>query len=331
MQIAEDILRHLSDGKFHSGSMLAKSLRVSRASIWKGIDFLRELGVEIHAVSNRGYRWYEIPELLNKPQIEQNLPPLIKAHLPRFELTPIIGSTNDYLISRIPLGLAKGTVCVAEAQTAGRGRLGRVWQSPFGSSISLSLYWQFSSSLQALSGLSLMVGIAVLEALKTFSVLPTGMGIKWPNDILFQEGKLAGILVETGTQKTEDYGQNKKITHVVMGIGINVHLPENFQHPERSDLKKALNLVISRNLLIARLLEQLVLSLLCFEQSGFLAFLPMWEQYNLLMGKNIVLTAPIGQQTGQVRGINERGELLVAIDDVLKAIRYGEVSVRSEN
>jgi BirA family biotin operon repressor/biotin-[acetyl-CoA-carboxylase] ligase len=331
MQIAEDILRHLSDGKFHSGSMLAKSLRVSRASIWKGIDFLRELGVEVHAVSNRGYRWHEIPELLNKNQIEQNLAPLIKAHLPRFELIPIIGSTNDYLISRIPLDLPKGTVCLAEAQTAGRGRLGRIWQSPFGSSISLSLYWQFSSPLQALSGLSLMVGIAVLEALKTFSALPASMGIKWPNDILYREGKLAGILVETGTQKTKDSSQNEKVTHVVMGIGINVHLPESFEHPERTDLKKALNQVISRNLLVTRLLEQLILSLLRFEQSGFPGFLPMWQSYDLLTGKNVILTSPSGKQTGQARGINERGELLVASGETLKAIRYGEVSVRSEN
>ncbi len=330
MQIAYEILRHLSDGKFHSGTMLAQSLRVSRSSIWKGIDFLRQLEVDVQAVSGRGYRWHEPPELLNKNLIWEELSTLAKENIARIEVVPIIGSTNDYLISRIPLGLAKGTVCLSEAQTAGRGRMGKSWQSPFGANIYLSLYWQFGSPLHALSGLSLSVAIAVLEALKTITPLPKEIGIKWPNDILYKQAKLAGILVETGMQQSDPCLTKEKLTHVVIGIGMNVNLPPTVAHSDWTDLTRALGKRLSRNNIIARLLEKLTAALTLFEREGFQAFQFLWQPYDLLAGKNVFLTAATGQEGGQVKGINDRGELLVQVGEGLKAIRYGEVSVRPE-
>jgi BirA family transcriptional regulator, biotin operon repressor / biotin---[acetyl-CoA-carboxylase] ligase len=260
-------------------------------------------------------------ELLDKEAILRGLSPLTEQKIPQIDIFPIIGSTNDYLLSCIPQGLAHGTVCIAESQTAGRGRQGKTWHSPMGANIYLSLYWHFSSPFQALSGLSLVVAIALLEALKVIAPLPKEMGIKWPNDIWFKEAKLAGILLEA---------RGKDLNQVVIGIGLNVDLSDSITL-NWVDLKQAFNLPISRQQIVVSLLEQLITNLEKFEREGFSPFQSLWQQYDLLAGKNVFLSTPTGKEEGRVKGINDRGELLVQVGETLKAISYGEVSVRTEN
>src|SRR5688500_14235539 len=139
MQVAYDILRILADGKFHSGTALAAELKVSRSSIWKGIGFLRGLKINVQAVPGKGYRSSSPMELLFKSKINAYLNGNVRQELPRIDVVSLIPSTNDYLISRLAHQITRGTICVAEGQSAGRGRLGRQWRSPFGANIYLSL------------------------------------------------------------------------------------------------------------------------------------------------------------------------------------------------
>ncbi|MGE3319566.1 MAG: biotin--[acetyl-CoA-carboxylase] ligase [Candidatus Berkiella sp.] len=327
MQVAYDVLRLLSDGKFHSGTQLSLNLKISRSSIWKGIHFLRQLGVVIQAVPGRGYRWYEPFELLSQHTILSSLTPLAQQLLPRVDVVNVVSSTNDYLLSRLTHGIPSGSVCVAEGQTQGRGRMGKLWRSPFGSNIYLSLYWRFPSRLHELSGLSLAIGLAILAALKELGPLPPGVGIKWPNDIWHEQAKLCGILVESISP-----GVHPQVTDVVIGIGLNLNMPPMAPVPtDWTDLKQVLGWIPARHTVISKLLNRLVEYLMRFQAKGFADFASEWEQHDLLLDQTVQLSAAHSEQYGIAKGVNERGELCIKIGETLKAVRYGEVSVRPKN
>ncbi len=327
MQVAYDVLRLLSDGKFHSGTSLAERLKISRSSIWKGINFLRQLDVVIQAVPGRGYRWFAPFELLNQHAILAELSPNAKQTLARVDVVNVIASTNDYLLTRLIHGIPHGTVCVAEAQTQGKGRMGKVWRSPFGANIYLSLYWRFQGRLHELSGISLAIGLAVIAALKKIGPLPEGVGIKWPNDIWVHEAKLCGILVESLSNQAQS-----NATDVVLGIGLNLNMAEETVLPmEWTDLRQLFGFIPSRNHVIAKLLNELVPYLTRFQEKGFVAFTQEWSQHDLLLNKQVALSVAEVEQSGIAKGVNERGELCVKIGGTLKAIRYGEVSVKPKD
>ncbi len=328
MQVAYEVLHILKDGKFHSGTSLALQLKVSRSSIWKGIAYLRQLEVPIQAVSGRGYRWPSPFELLNKNDILSRLNTKVKQSLNRIDVVNVIASTNDYLIQRLAHDIPNGSVCIAEAQTAGKGRMGRTWRSPFGANIYLSVYWRFPCKIYDLSGLSLVSGLAVLTALHEFGTLPKDLGIKWPNDIWHQEAKLCGILIESMS-----HAINQQTTHtgVVIGIGMNLNMPHNDALScAWTDLKSVLGFVPARNHLISSILNSLAPMLERFQEQGFPAFSKLWAHYDLLMGKNVELISSKEKQVGIAQGVNDRGELCVKMGDTLKAVRYGDVSVRPE-
>lgn len=328
MQVAYETLRLLSDGKFHSGTSLAEQLKVSRSSIWKGIAHLRQLEVPIQAVSGRGYRWPQPFELLNKQRILNGLNAKAHAHLPRLDVINVVGSTNDYLMQRLTHDIPSGSVCIAEAQTAGKGRMGRVWRSPYGANIYCSLYWRFPCKLHDLSGLSLVSGLAVLSALSQMGSLPPELGIKWPNDIWYKDAKLCGILLESIGNSSS---QSPVYTDVVIGIGMNVNMTANDQITSPwTDLTHVFAQSFSRNDLISELLNSLVAMFELFQKQGFAAFTTLWSHYDLLMGKKIELISLQQSQVGIAQGVNERGELCVKLGEHLKAVRYGEVSVRPE-
>ncbi|MCS5710250.1 bifunctional biotin--[acetyl-CoA-carboxylase] ligase/biotin operon repressor BirA [Candidatus Berkiella aquae] len=326
MQVAYDVLRLLIDGKFHSGTSLANELKVSRSSIWKGIHFLRQLEVNIQAVSGRGYRWCQPFELLNQQAIQAGLSLAAKQAYNRIDVVNVLSSTNDYLIQRLPHGLPNGTVCVAEAQTAGRGRMGKTWRSPFGANVYLSFYWRFPNRLHELSGLSLVLGLAIIEALKAIAPLPEGIGIKWPNDVWYHQAKLCGILIESCNQQTQ---QQSASTDVVVGIGMNLNMPEQMKLESTwTDLKQVLGYIPGRNDLIAALLNSITEYIALFQLYGFAHFTSKWREYDLLLEQSVQLSTAYAQQCGIAQGVNERGELLVKIGESLKAIRYGDVSVK---
>ncbi len=197
-----NLMRLLSDGEVHSGEQLGEALGISRAAVWKQLKKLEALGVEVVAVKGRGYQLSQRLEPLEGAKIVERLPAQARHHLARLFVEDQLPSSNEYLRQRFEQGAGHGEVCLVELQTAGRGRRGRVWSTPWGQSLMLSLGWRFESGIAVLEGLSLAVGVVVAQVLEQHGVAPK---LKWPNDILLSEqgdgpgdelGKLAGILIE---------------------------------------------------------------------------------------------------------------------------------------
>ncbi len=221
-----------------------------------------------------------------------------------------IPSTNSYLLQYAKSHHLKNIVCIANQQTQGKAQHGRAWLSPPDCNIYFSLLWHFPQPVNALQGLSLVVGIALINAIKTCLVDTTKLKIKWPNDIYWDAKKLAGILVEIA-----ETSQNN--TSVVIGIGLNVYHPNidtSSIHQPWTCLETIANKIISRNLIIANLINELNNALLQFTQCGFTSFLQHWKQWDYLYGKRV--TAQIQEKSyhGVAKGINQFGELLLHTD-----------------
>ncbi|MEN9750751.1 MAG: hypothetical protein RIR23_810 [Pseudomonadota bacterium] len=221
------VLDVLSDGKFHSGESIAKTFDISRVSIWNAIKKAEEFGVEIYSVRGRGYKLIQPIMLLKKPSIEQVMGEI--HHWFNLEIFDVMDSTNSYLMEKASLGHPHASVAATHIQTKGRGRRGRSWQSALGESLTFSLLWRFNGGAATLSGLSLAVGVAIIRSLHRFGVLSAQL--KWPNDVLVQDGpqykKLAGILIEL-------QGDMEGQSTAVIGIGINLNqvvFSENLPNP----------------------------------------------------------------------------------------------------
>lgn len=325
MQTAFTLLRILNDGRFYSGAVLARELKISRSTIWKAIEYLRGQGLQIHAVPGRGYRWHAPLPLLDTQQIRSLLSPPTQAFFPKFELCAVIPSTNDYLAQRLSHGLPSGTVCLAEGQTAGKGRLGKSWCSPLGSNIYLSFYWRYTGTIQDMAPLTLVIGLAALEGLKTIQPLSESVGVKWPNDLWDGDAKWGGILVEhfPGAHNPQAHGGD-----LIIGIGIDVTntqaLAVDCAH---TDLTGIWGKVPSRNTLIAALLNSFSVFLPQFQREGLKPFMDLWQQYDRLKNRTISFETPQGKQTGRADSINERGEYCVQLEHEVVALHSAEISL----
>jgi BirA family biotin operon repressor/biotin-[acetyl-CoA-carboxylase] ligase len=318
----KQILEILADGKFHSGTELANRLGLSRSAIWKQLRALRKQGLEYIAVTGKGYRLTLAIELLDEQKIRSDLSPELQHLVSRVKVFDQIDSTNSFLMSKAKQGLDSGTICIAEHQTAGRGRRGREWVSPFGSNIYLSILWHFSSGPSSISALSLAVGVAVVRALSQFNI--EGIGLKWPNDIFWQGKKLGGILVELT-------GEADGPCTAVVGLGLNVSLSEqaaNNISQDWVDLRQVMQgAILSRNLLAAKLINELIKIISTYETVGFNPFLDEWRSYDCLRGKEAELYFGSQQFQGEVIGIDEQGMLLLKdVSGKIKAYASGEVS-----
>ena len=188
------LLRAIADGEFHSGEELARLLGVSRTAVWKQLQKIQaQTGLELESVKGRGYRLAQPLELLDSDRVLAGLAAPVRNLLAQFEVYEEIDSTNRLALLRALESGCRGHVIVAERQTAGRGRRGRQWISPFGRNIYCSTIWEFDGGAAALEGLSLAVGVAVASALTDVGV--RGVGLKWPNDVVGGGRKLAGILL----------------------------------------------------------------------------------------------------------------------------------------
>jgi BirA family biotin operon repressor/biotin-[acetyl-CoA-carboxylase] ligase len=319
------ILSLLADGEFHSGTELADTLGISRSAIWKHLNGLAELGLQHSAVSGKGYRLDNALELLDASKIKEAVSDQAGALISSFEIFDQIDSTNRYLVERSQHNGLSGSVCFAEHQTAGKGRRGRQWVSPYGSNIYLSILWRFQQGPAAISGLSLAIGVAVIRALKQHEI--SDIGLKWPNDIYSQGKKLGGILVEVS-------GETDGPCSAVIGLGLNLFLPEN----EAEGITQAWTDLTTitgqsrllRNQLSGTLLNHLLPIIAEFENTGIQAYLDEWRSYDCLSGKSATLF--IGQQQfeGIVQGIDDNGMLLIERPDGnVQTFASGEVSFNS--
>ena len=231
-----------------------------------------------------------------------------------------IDSTNSWLRER-SLALAAPYACLCEHQLAGRGRRGRVWEDGTGRDLCLSLLWRFGAGEARAQGLSLGVGVAVARALESTGA--SGIGLKWPNDIVWQDRKLGGILIE-GSVSGRDWV-------VVIGVGINVHpAAEPELRAPRVHLATLPGAEVSRNRLAASLIAEVSAECARYETRGAGPAIEEWKRLDAMRGRAVRVHRPGGEVAGIARGVDEAGELLVEVNGGLERFVSAEVSLRSE-
>ncbi|MGK0373327.1 MAG: BirA family biotin operon repressor/biotin-[acetyl-CoA-carboxylase] ligase [Glaciecola sp.] len=317
------LLQKLEDGSFHSGEMLANEFHLSRSAISNHIKALNKLGLDIYSVKGRGYKLATGIELLSQNKILAALSASNRSKALLIQVENLVTSTNDIVKakSQETQDVGSGYCCLAEAQSAGRGRRGRTWVSPYASSLYFSMLWRFASGYQAMAGLSLMVGVVVNETLKSLGLKTCQL--KWPNDIYYDHQKLAGILIEVE-------GQVGGSTSAIIGIGVNIHLPSKVQGIDQAftDLHSISEYPISRNNFAAALIQNLWEALPIFEKEGMAPFMPKWQAADLYYQKEVKLLVGEKSIMGISRGIDPTGALLLDIKGNVQAFHGGEISVR---
>lgn len=314
----DPLLNLLADKQFHSGESLGLNLGISRAAVWKRIRKLESLGIEINSVHGKGYRLHNSLDLLKADEILKELSLEVKSQLSKLEIFLSVDSTNARAMSYAE---KNKFVVLSEQQTNGRGRRGKSWVSPFGKSIYLSLGWHFQGGTAQLEGLSLAVAVAVVRALENCGVFD--VNVKWPNDLLHQGRKLAGILLEVS-------GDADGACKVVIGVGVNVNMQDcdmNLDQPW-VDVITISQKPISRNKLAGNIINQLFIMLEEFEKHGFSMFRSEWMTKDLYFGKQVRLSTTSTVIEGTAKGVDARGALCLEINNELKTFHGGEVSVR---
>jgi BirA family biotin operon repressor/biotin-[acetyl-CoA-carboxylase] ligase len=313
-------LRCLSASRHVSGESIAAALDVTRATVWNAIREAGAAGVAIERVRGLGYRLAHECTWLDADLIAAAL----GAQRQRFalEVVPATGSTNSDLLARAAAGAAGGQVIAAEWQAGGRGRRGRGWVNPLGGALTFSLLWRFERGVAALSGLSLVVGLACARALRATGA--PDVGVKWPNDLQVDGRKLGGILIEL-------QGDALGPSAAVIGIGINVRLPAEaaarVDQPV-ADLHGAGG-ITDRNRLLAILLQELAAALDEFTVNGFAPFAEAFGALHVLQDRTVdVALGDSAVVTGVVEGVDAHGALRVATAGGLRLFHGGEVSVR---
>jgi len=317
------LLSILADGRFHSGNELGEALQVSRSAVWKQIKRLEECGLEIYSVKGRGYRLPGGLDLLDQPSFEQNLRPEVARQLGHKVFDLSTDSTNQQAMEYALRNMGHGALFTAEQQTAGRGRRGREWVSPFASNLYFSLVWRFQRGAAALEGLSLVVGLALARSLTQFGV--PALQLKWPNDLLADGRKLAGILLEMSGDVAGD-------CQVVIGVGLNVRMAEKTDIDQPwTDLQTLTgNGELSRSEVLAVVMNELVPMLKLFSEQGFAPFRESWQQYHAYQDEPVKLLMGSQQEEGVCVGVNESGAILLKTPAGTKAYHGGEVSLRPQ-
>lgn len=317
------IMNLLADGQFRSGEELGLALGVSRAAVWKHLQKLEGLGVQLLSIKGRGYCIDGGLDLLDVAKITQYL----NSSLPlNINLFPQIDSTNSYLMRLEDPALH---VCLAESQSAGRGRRGRVWISPFAQNIYCSIGWGFEGGVAALEGLSLAAGLAVARALQRHGL--SEVKLKWPNDVLYRHQKLGGVLIEV-------VGDPAGYCRVVVGVGLNVAMNDDqsaaitqpwtdIRRIERSQGRPP----IARNVLVSELIDQLVLILDGYEKQGFSNYCDEWQSLNAHAGQLVELQNGNSSLSGVCLGVSAAGALMLQTERGRELFHGGEISMRPVN
>jgi BirA family biotin operon repressor/biotin-[acetyl-CoA-carboxylase] ligase len=313
------VLRLLSSEDFRSGEEISRHLAISRASVHNAVTQARALGTEIHAVRGRGYRLACRYTWLDGAALGESLANLGYA----LDLRDSVDSTNTCLLALAQQGQVHKSVLAAETQTGGRGRRGRAWLGLLGGSLTFSLLWRFQRPLTGLSGLSLVVGLALARSLRTLGA--ADVGVKWPNDVLLSGRKLAGILIEI-------QGDVLSGATAVIGIGVNVRadsgLADQAGQPV-ADLAEALGELPDRNALLVAILAELATLLPEFDAQGFAPFAEPWQAMHVWQGQRVQVINAAGTLTqGKALGVDAQGALLLETEAGVQLVHSGEVSLR---
>lgn len=319
------ILRLLNDGKFKSGYFLAQQLNCTRATISNNLKNVESSGIEIAKIRRCGYRWNNPITYLNKDLILS----FSSINPDNFCITlfDTLESTNTFLLNgseKFQLNNNCIPVVATEFQTNGRGRAGRSWHCGFGDSLTFSLGWHFEKGVSALSGLSLIIGIAIVRVLKSLSI--SNVCLKWPNDILIDNQKLAGILIELR-------GEILGPSYAIIGIGVNFKLSEIIKSSikqKATDLNAFLGDSFDRNLILGALLSELHSILSVFGEFGFSHFKKEWISYHAYEGQAVRLILPNDKVVeGTVDGVIDDGSICLVTSMGRKSYHVGDISMRS--
>lgn len=318
--ILSQIFNQIAAGEFISGEEIGQVLGVSRSAVSQNIKKLQSMGLDIYRVTGKGYKLAQSIKLLDSEKLLQN------DGIENCNVLFAVDSTNTFLLNKIKSGcIQEGEVAVAECQLAGKGRRGRQWQSPIGSHIYFSKYVSLEDGLSAASALSLAVGVAVAKTCQRFS--NERVQLKWPNDVLVNGEKLAGVLVEAE-------GQSDGRCHLVVGIGINVSMPDltaSAIEQAWTDLYKLNgNQPVDRNQVIKLLNEELEKVIAIYKSERLSNLYNDWNQLNAFKNLPIELRSTSTVNKGNCIGIDDTGALLY--NDIesnkVKKVFGGEISLR---
>lgn len=311
------LLRLLADGRFHSGEELGALLGISRSAVWKQLQLLHEMtGLALFKVRGKGYRLEHPISLLSTDALFNRLPNL------QLHIEERVDSTNA-MAMRLLAKQEPPLLVLAEAQTAGRGRRGRQWCSPYGANLYFSLAIGVDRSATQLQALSLVAGVAVLRVLRRAGV--PNIGLKWPNDLLAGGKKIAGILLELS-------GDPADICNVVIGVGINANMLSG------SDIDQAWTSIlletkhqVDRTELAIALAEEFRCVLALHRDEGFSAFHEEWEANHLWQGREVRLISGVHEVAGIALGVTGDGALRLQVDDEEQIFSGGELSLRLQH
>jgi len=315
------LLKLMSNGSFHSGEDMAARFSVSRATIFNLLNEAEKYGMRIHAVRGRGYRlatpvsWLDADAFLSG----------IKRHELDYGLIcqECAESTNTWLLREALSGAPHRTVAYADFQYGGRGRRGRSWESTLGGGLTFSVLWRFDRGISQLSGLSIVVGLALARAMSKLGRIP--VQLKWPNDLLSGYRKLAGILVEV-------QGEMSGPSFAIIGIGLNERLSDQ----QRQEIDQAvvdlaeLGMEMTRAELMLAILEELSQLMTVFEQNGLAPLMEEWSGWHAHEGREVIVRMPDGTtHAGIASGLDENGNLLLrSASGEQRKFAAGEVSMR---
>ena len=321
-----EILKLLADGRAHSEKELVKSLGLPAPMLSKYIHKLRQLGIKVESSSHQHYQLCCPIDFLDVQKISNNLKVSTADRIHRLEVFPALDSTNTYLLNAPIPDPSQMTVCLAEYQSAGRGRYGKKWNVPFGGGLCLSVGWLFNELPQNISALSLSVAVVARRVIGELTgCYPL---VKWPNDLVWEDQKLGGILIETS-------GENENALHVVVGIGINVSIDPTYlkkicDWPEGAiDMNSMVKRQFIKNELAGRLIEDFFATLKSYGSFGFEPHHEEFISAHYLNGREVVLSNGSSELSGTVVTVDLDGALVLKTGSSIRRVISGEVSLRS--
>ncbi|MHC8659844.1 biotin--[acetyl-CoA-carboxylase] ligase [Bacillus amyloliquefaciens] len=314
-----DLFSEAGDG-FISGQKISDALGCSRTAVWKHIEELRKEGYEVEAVRRKGYRLIKKPGKLSESEIRFGLKTEVLGK--QLYYRDVLPSTQKTAHELANDGAPEGTLVVADKQTAGRGRMSRVWHSQEGNGIWMSLILRPDVPLQKTPQLTLLSAVAVVQAIEAFTGVQPA--IKWPNDLMIHGKKAVGILTEL--QAEED-----RVRSVILGIGINVNQQETDFPGELQEIATSLSLEagekIDRAGLIQEILQTFEKRYQDYLKHGFTPIKLLWESYAVGLGNELRARTLQGTFYGKSLGIDDEGVLLLETKDGIKKIYSADIEL----
>lgn len=295
-----EITNILSDLGYHDVDTMGSQLGITRSATLQIVKKLENYGIEVSFIKGKGYSLKTPLILLNENYIKQEVANK------NIEIFETLASTNDYLKKLGNCGQTR--ICFAEHQSKARGRLNRSWHAPFGQNIYMSYSYPFWKDISELTGLTLVVSLALVKALSLIN-LPEQLLIKWPNDVLYQGEKLLGSLIEV-------LAESNGVSYAIIGIGINVNMEDdknNIITQKWCSLRNITSDYIDRNLLSVSIINHLTEYLHKFNKEGFSGFISEWNQVDSLFNKEIKLSSGNEEIVGIGRGVNHSGNLMIEL------------------